>query len=116
VSLHLERSGIDPSPIAVGDVLRLHDGVTGFSRKDAMRWCIVTALIGPSVRVAGRSSTRQDGVPIPKTAMAEFDLDGWVPRPPVRIALTDAQRARNIGPLPSHYLEQVLFYQNEDMP
>lgn len=48
--------------------------------------------------------------------MPEFDLDGWVLRPPVRIAMADARAARNIGPLPSPYLEQVLFFVDEDMP
>ncbi len=110
------KSESEPPLPSVGDVLYLHDGTTGFSHKEVMRWCIVTALVGPSVRVAGRSSTREDGVLIPQTAMAEFDRDGWVPRPAVRIALADARTARNIGPLPSHYLEQVLFYLNEDMP
>jgi hypothetical protein len=103
-------------PLAVGDVIYVHDRVTGFSRKDVMRWCIISALLGPSVRVAGRSTTRTDGVPIPQTAMAEFDADGWVPRPALRIALSDALAARNIGALPSHYLQQVLFYLNEDTP
>jgi hypothetical protein len=102
--------------LAVGDVLYLHDHVTGFSRKNVMRWCIVSSLVGPSVRVAGRSSSREDGVPVPSTAMKEFDRDGWVLRPPLRIARADALLARNIGPLPSHYLEQVLFFLNEDMP
>jgi hypothetical protein len=102
--------------LAVGHVLYLHDHVTGFSRKDVMRWCIVTSIVGPSVRVAGRSSSREDGVPVPSTAMDEFDRDGWVPRPPLRIARADALAARSIGRLPSHYLEQVLFFLNEDMP
>ncbi len=102
--------------IAVGDVLYLHDGVTGFSRKDCMRWCIVTAVIGRHVRIAGRSTTRTDGVPVHQTAMPEFTADGWVLRPPVRISLADAEEARNIGPLPQEYLEQVLFFVDEAMP
>jgi hypothetical protein len=102
-------------PLAVGDVLYLHDYVTRFSQKDKCRWCIVTAIIGADVRVAGRSSTRQDGVPVPQTAMEEFDKDGWVPSPAVRISRADAEAARNIGPLPDHYREQVLFFLNEDV-
>ena len=31
-------------------------------------------------------------------------------------ALTLAEAARSIGPLPDHYLQQVLFYLNEEMP
>ena len=83
-----------------------------------MRWCIVSAIVGPNVRVAGRSTTREDGVPIPKTAMPEFSADGWVPRPAVRISLTEAEAeaARNIGSLPDHYVAQVLYYLSEDMP
>jgi hypothetical protein len=106
----------EPRPLAVGDVLYLHDAVTGFSRKDCMRWCVVTAIVGRHVRVAGRSASRTDGVPVPRTAMREFSADGWVLRPPLRIALADALPARNIGPLPRHYLEQVLFFVDEDMP
>lgn len=97
-------------------MLYLHEGVTGFSRKDRLRWCVVTAVIGRNVRVAGRSSTRTDGVPVPASAMEEFDRDGWVLRPPVRVALADALAARNVGRLPSPYLEQVLFFVDEDMP
>jgi hypothetical protein len=104
------------APLCVGDVIYLHDSITRLSRKDVMRWCIVSAIIGPSVRVAGRSTTREDGVPIPKTAMSEFTADGWVPRPAVRISVADARAARNIGALPEHYLAQVLYYLNEDMP
>lgn len=104
-----------PPPPEVGDVLYLHDLVTGFSRKNVMRWCVVIAVIGPSVRVAGRSTTRTDGVPVPATAMDEFDKDGWIPRPALRIALSEALAARNIGRLPSHYVDQVLFYLNEDV-
>jgi hypothetical protein len=100
----------------VGDVLYLHDSVTGFSAKDCMRWCIVTAVIGRHVRVAGRSTTRTDGVPVPEATMDEFTADGWVLSPPVRVSLSDALNARNIGRLPEHYLQQVLFFVNEDMP
>lgn len=109
-------SGVTGPTVAVGDVLYLHERVTRLSGKDRMRWCIVTAVIGRNVRVAGRSTTRKDGVPVPETAMDQFDKDGWVPRPSVRISLADALDARNIGPLPDHYLQQVLFYCNEEMP
>ena len=105
-----------PTPLAVGDVLYLHDAITGFSRKDCLRWCVVTAIVGRHVRVAGRSSTRTDGAPVPQTAMTEFDRDGWVLRPPMRISMADAIAARNIGPLPGYLLEQVLFFVDEDMP
>jgi hypothetical protein len=101
--------------LAVGDVLWLHDAVTGFSRKDRMRWCVVSAVFGRNVRVAGRSSTRTDGVPVPREVKDEFTKDGWVLRPAVRVGLADALAARNIGPLPDHYLQQVLFFLNEDM-
>ena len=102
--------------VAVGDVLYLHESVTRFSGKDRMRWCVVTAVIGRNVRVAGRSTTRSDGVSVPAQVMPEFTADGWFPRPPVRIAIVDARAARNIGCLPDPYLPQVLFYMNEDMP
>lgn len=102
--------------IRVGDVLRLNDLDTGFSSKDVLRWCIVTAVIGSSVRVAGRSTTREDGFPIPKDVMPEFDLDGRVPPPPLRVSLRLARGSRNIGQLPSPWLEQLLFFMNEDIP
>lgn len=110
------RLVVSQEDVAIGDVLYLHDNVTRLSRKDVMRWCIVTAVIGRNVRVAGRSTTRKDGVPVPATAMDAFDKDGWVPRPAVRISLTEAHNAHNIGSLPNHYLQQVLFYCNEEMP
>jgi hypothetical protein len=101
--------------LRVGDVLYLHDSVTGFSKKDVMRWCVVTAIAGRNVRVAGRSATRTDGVPVPQTVMQEFTADGWVLSPPMRISLADATTARNIGPLPDNYRQQVLFFCNEEM-
>jgi hypothetical protein len=73
--------------VAIGHVLHLHDRDTGFSKKDVYRWCVVTAIVGRNVRVAGRSTTRTDGVPVPATAIEEFDKDGWVLRPPLRISL-----------------------------
>jgi hypothetical protein len=102
--------------IAVGDVLYLHDRVTGFSPKDCKRWCVVTAVVGRHVRVAGRSTTRQDGIPVPAAAMAEFDADGWVISPPVRISFAEALEARNIGPLAEHLVEQVRFFTDEVTP
>lgn len=101
--------------VSVGDVLLIKDRVTRFSRKDKLRWCVVTAVFGRNVRVAGRSTTRTDGVPLPEDVVAEFTKDGWVLRPAVRISLADAAAARNVGPLPGHYLQQVLFFLNEDM-
>ena len=105
-----------PRGVSVGDVLYLHESITRFSRKNRLRWCVVTAVFGRNVRVAGRSTTRTDGVPEPSDVMPEFTIDGWIPRPPVRISLADASAARNIGRLPEPYLTQVLFHMNEDMP
>lgn len=102
--------------VGVGDVLHLHDHITGFSKKDVYRWCIVTAVVGQNVRVGGRSTTRQDGVSVPADAMPEFDADGWVPSPALRISLAEARAARNVGRLDNHLLQQVLFYLNEDIP
>ena len=102
--------------IRVGDVLHLHDSVTGFSGKDGVRWCVVTVVVGRHIRVAGRSTTRTDGVPLPASAMPEFTADGWVLRPPVRVSLAEASAARKIGSLPHYYLEQVMFFVDKDMP
>jgi hypothetical protein len=111
------RTVSDPTNprVAVGDVLYLHDRVTGFSRKDRMRWCIATAVVGGSVRVAGRSATRTDGVPIPADAMERFDKDGWVMQSTVRISLRDAEAAENLGQIDDHYLQQILFFTSEDI-
>lgn len=105
-----------PRGVTVGDVLYLHESITRFSRKDCLRWCVVTAVFGRNVRVAGRSTTRTDGVSVPSAVMPEFTVDGWIPRPPVRISLADAAAARNVGRLPEPYLTQVMFHMNEDMP
>jgi len=105
--------GTHATALAVGDVLYLQESITRFSGKDCLRWCVLTAIFGRNVRVAGRSTTRTDGVPVPKGVMPEFTADGWFPRPPVRISLADAQAARNIGRLPDPYLFQVLFHMNE---
>ena len=102
-------------PIRVGAVLYLNDLDTGFSSKDVLRWCIVTAVVGRNVRVAGRSTTREDGFLIPAGVMPEFDKDGRVPPPPLRVSLKTALAARNIGQLPSPWLEQLLFFQNEEL-
>lgn len=106
----------DTVGVSVGDVLYLHDHLTGFSKKDRLRWCVITAMFGRHARVAGRSTTRTDGVPVPAEVMDEFTKDGWILRPAMRIALADALQARNIGPIPTHYLQQVLFFLNEEMP
>jgi hypothetical protein len=57
--------------VAIGHVLHLHDRDTGFSTKDVYRWCVVTAIVARNMRVAGRSTTRTDRVPVPVTAIAE---------------------------------------------
>lgn len=102
--------------VSVGDVLYLHDQLTGFSGKDRLRWCIVTAVFGRNVRVAGRSTTRTDGVPVPADVKDEFTKDGWILRPALRISFSDALGATNIGPLPDHYVQQVLVFLNEELP
>ena len=63
--------------IKVGDVLHFHDSVTGFSGEDRVRWCVVTVVIGGYIRVAGRSTTRTDGVPPPAPAMPEKCRYSW---------------------------------------
>ncbi len=80
------------------------------------QWCVVTGLVGFGVRVACRSVIRTDGVPVPAGVMAEFEEDGWVLRPAVRVPLADAISARRVGALPPHYLEQVLAFVGEEMP
>lgn len=61
----------------IGDVYRLPDRLTGFSNDpDKERWCVVVVADRYSVRVAPRSATSEDGVYVPKEAMACFSKDG----------------------------------------
>ena len=96
-----------PRPV-IGDVLYLHDRVTGFSNKNVMRWCVVVALVGGGVRVVGRSASRRTGVFTPARALPGFDRDGHFWPSSRRISAQDAASARNIGKLPQPYLGQVL--------
>jgi hypothetical protein len=101
----MASSGSQP---AIGDVVYLHDRVTGFSTKNVMRWCVVVALVGGGVRVMGRSASRRTGVFTPAGTMSEFDRDGHFWPSSRRISAQDAATARNIGKLPQPYLGQVL--------
>lgn len=99
-----------PSPpsVNVGDVLYLHDvRDTGFSPKQVMRWWIVIAITGYTVRLAPRSASSR-GVAVPKEAMVPFTRDGHVPRTTATISMATATAARNIGQLPEPYRTQVL--------
>lgn len=94
--------------IEIGEVLHLHDRVTHFSEKNVLRWCVVVAVVGTSVRVVGRSASRRTGVFTPADALLEFDRDGYFWPASRRIARADAERARRIGKLPEPYLGQAL--------
>jgi hypothetical protein len=101
--------------VAVGDVLYVNDRVSGFSRKDKFRWCIVVSVTSAGVRLAFRSASRRDGVMIPKGAMERFTKDGWISRDTLRIAPEDAERAENVGRIGDDYLQQILFIVNEEL-
>lgn len=96
-------------------MLHVNDLVSRFSKKDRLRWCFAVEVTSAGVRLAFRSASRREGVKIPQDAMEEFDKDGWVSRDTLRISLDDASRARNIGKIDDHYLQQILFIVNEDL-
>lgn len=96
------------SPLVIGEVLRLHENVTRFSTRNVVRWCVVVAIVGQSVRVVGRSASVRRGVFTPAGTLPEFDRDGYFWPSSARISKSDAERARRIGQLPEPYLSQVL--------
>jgi hypothetical protein len=96
------------STVVIGDVLYLSDKVTRLSNKPVMRWCVVVAITGQHVRVAGRSASRRRGIFTPAGTLPEFDKDGRFWPSSARISRADAMRARNIGKLPEPYLSDVL--------
>lgn len=106
----------EPEPLAVGDVLRISDLDTGFSEKSELRPCMVTRTFGQNVRVAGRSASSDEGVPVPMGTLPGFDKDGVFFRPGARVSLALASSSERLGPLPDPYKTQVLFFLNEDMP
>lgn len=77
---------------------------------------MVTRIFGQNVRVAGRSASSDEGVPVPAGALAGFDKDGVFFRPGARVSLTLALSSEKLGQLPDPYKTQVLFFLNEDMP
>src|SRR5436309_2559176 len=102
--------------LVVGDVLRVSDLDTGFSEKPELRPCMITKIFGHNARVAGRSASGTQGVPVPKGTLSGFDQEGVFFRPGARISLALAKKCERLGLLPEPYKTQVLFYLNEDMP
>lgn len=95
---------------AIGDVIRVDDRITRFSKKkrNRMRWCMVAAVFGPHVRVVGRTATGRSGVFTPALTLPQFDRDGYFWPGSARIPLSIAAGCRNIGQLPEPYRSQVL--------
>ena len=106
----------EPASLVVGDVLHVSDLDTGFSEKPKLRPCMITKIFGHNVRVAGRSASGDQGVPVPRETLPGFDRDGVFFRPGARISLGLANKSERLGVLPDPYKTQVLFYLNEDMP
>lgn len=93
----------------IGDVLRVPDRVTGWSDDQTkMRWCMVVAHMGFSVKVMPRSSSSDEGVPVPASAMDRFTEDGHFYNDPKTLHWTDLEGLDNIGPLDDPYRQQVL--------
>ena len=94
--------------ISIGDMLYLHDHDTKVSNKNVMRWCMVIAIAGSTVRVTPRSTTVRGKVFTSASLMPEFTADGWFKRYSRSVPLSLATRASNIGQLPEPERSQVL--------
>jgi hypothetical protein len=94
---------------AIGDVVRLPDSLTGYSDDPGkVRWCIVVADLGFSMRVLPRSKTSKEGILVPASAMDEFTEDGRVFNKLKTVRVDALREMQNIGQLPEEYLVEVL--------
>lgn len=73
-----------------------------------MRWCMVVAHMGFSIKVMPRSASSDEGVEVPATAMDRFTEDGRFYNDPKTLHWTDLEGIDNIGQLAQPYMQQVL--------
>jgi hypothetical protein len=96
--------------IAIGDLFRLPDLLTGFSENPRkQRWCMVVSVDKYSARVAPRSSSSDDGVLVIKSARPDcFTEDGRFYDDWRSVLLADLRGYENRGALPDPFREEVL--------
>jgi hypothetical protein len=97
-----------PAPV-VGEVLKIHDRMTGFS-PDAPkenRPYVVIEQAGRFVRVVPQSTLGETGVYIPADAVEGLE-EGWFVPWSALVRVRDAIGRPVIGYLPGQYLEPVL--------
>ncbi len=73
-----------------------------------MRWCMVVAIVGRTVRLAPRSASVPAAVFSPMSSKPEFTADGWFGRWSATADLADVQAAQNIGQIPDPERTQIL--------
>lgn len=101
-------SGLAPLAPVLGELLKIHDRMTGFS-PDAPkenRPYVVIAQTGRSVRVVPQSTVGGNGVHIPDGSVNGLEEGWFVPWSAV-ISVRTAVCRPLIGYLPPEYLEQV---------
>lgn len=86
----------------------MHDRDTNASQKDVVRWCMVVAIVGRTVRLAPRSASIPAAVFSPMSNKPEFTADGWFGRWSATADLADVQPAQNIGQLPDPERARIL--------
>jgi hypothetical protein len=94
--------------VQIGDIVYLHDHDTKASPKNVMRWCMVIAIAGSTVRVAPRSASRVGKVFTPQGLLAEFTEDGWFSRWALPVPRFVAEAAHNAGQLPEPERSRIL--------
>jgi hypothetical protein len=94
--------------VQIGDIVYLHDYDTKASSKNVLRWCMVVAVAGSTVRVAPRSASRGGKVFTAQSLLAEFSEDGWFSRWALSVPRSVVERARNAGQLPEPERSQIL--------
>jgi hypothetical protein len=102
------RFQLDPPPPIRGEILRMDDVRTGFSRNDPKenRPYVVIGTAGRQVRVMPHSTQHDRGVPIPD-GVAGLDEGRFVPYGST-VGVRYAASRSKVGDLPEPYLGQVL--------
>jgi hypothetical protein len=102
-------TGLPPLIPLVGEVLKIHDRMTGFSPDDQKqnRPYVVIEQAGRRVRVVPQSTIGQHGVYVPRDALDGLEEGRFVPWS-TTIRMSHALGRPQIGYLPERYLVQVL--------
>lgn len=101
--------GIDPPPPITGEILKLDDRDTGFSRENPKRNrpYVVIGCIGVRVRVMPQSTQTERGVLVPDGAVEGLEEGCFVPYS-TTIRLSLAVSSLSVGYLRQPYLGEVL--------